>query len=322
MANQAAIVREVEKEMTAVLDGTQMRRLHEALERALLGCREPLDNDALLQRFLDAKALEGCSVRTLRYYAFTLNGFTSSLGKPLQSVTTEDVRDYLALCRKRGNAGNVTIDNIRRIISSMFSWLEAEEYVYKNPVRRIKKIRSTKTVKPVISDEALEAIRDGCANRRDRAIVDLLSSTGMRVGELVRLKRADIDFERRECIVHGKGDKERKVYFDARTKIHLHEYLLERRDSNEALFVSLTAPYRALEISGVETRIRELGLKTVQERLHPHKFRRTLATRAIDKGMPIEQVQLLLGHSKIETTLCYAQVDQQNVKRSHAKYIS
>lgn len=322
MSNQAAVIREVEQEMAAVLDGVQMRRLHEALERALLGSREPLDNCELLQKFLDAKALEGCSARTLRYYAFTLNGFTAGLAKPFQCVTTADVRDYLALCRKRGRAGNVTIDNVRRIVSSMFSWLEAEEYVYKNPVRRIKKIRSTKAVKPVISDESLEAIRDGCSNCRDRAIVDLFSSTGMRVGELVRLRRSDIDFERRECIVHGKGDKERKVYFDARTKIHLYEYLQERHDSNEALFVSLAAPYKALEISGVETRIRELGLKTVDERLHPHKFRRTLATRAIDKGMPIEQVQLLLGHSKIETTLCYAQVDQQNVKRSHAKYIS
>lgn len=322
MFNQATIVREIEKEMATILDGSQMRKLHEALERNVFGNHEPLDNATLLQKFIDAKSIEGCSERTIRYYTFTLNGFIATLEKPLQAVATADVRDYLAACRDKGKAGNVTIDNVRRIISSMFSWLETEEYVYKNPVRRIKKIKSTKAVKPVISDEALEIIRDGCTNSRDLAIVDLLTSTGMRVGELVKLKRDDIDFERRECIVHGKGDKERKVYFDARTKIHLSEYLLDRTDDNESLFVSLSAPHKTLKISGVETRIRELGIKAVNERLHPHKFRRTLATRAIDKGMPIEQVQLLLGHSKIETTLCYAQVDQQNVKRSHAKYIS
>lgn len=322
MLNQATIIREVEKEMATVLDGAQMRKLHEALVRSVFGSHEPLDNATLLQKFLDAKSIEGCSTRTLRYYTFTLSSLIASLKKPLQVVTTSDIRDYLASCRDKGKAGNVTIDNIRRIISSMFSWLETEEYVYKNPVRRIKKIKSTKAVKPVISDEALEIIRDGCTNTRDLAIVDLLTSTGMRVGELVKLKRTDIDFERRECIVHGKGNKERKVYFDARTKIHLSEYLQNRTDTNESLFVSLAAPHKTLKISGVETRIRELGIRAVNERLHPHKFRRTLATRAIDKGMPIEQVQLLLGHSKIETTLCYAQVDQQNVKRSHAKYIS
>lgn len=319
----ATVIREVEREMLPVLDGAQMKRLHEALERRLgESLPKPQDNAALLKQFLDAKTVEGCSPRTIRYYTVTLEHFLSTLSKPLQSVTTEEVRDYLAHCRKDGKVSNVTIDNIRRIMSSMFSWLEDEELVYKSPVRRVKKIKSTKVVKPVISDESLEAMRDGCDSTRDLAIVDLLASTGMRVGELVRLKRSDIDFEGRECIVHGKGDKQRRVYFDARSKIHLELYLAERSDDSDALFVSLKAPYRPLEIGGVESRLRELGKRTIDQRIHPHKFRRTMATRAIDRGMPIEQVQVLLGHSKIETTLCYAQVDQQNVKRSHAKYIS
>ena len=168
----------------------------------------------------------------------------------------------------------------------------------------------------------LECMRDNCDSVRDLAIIDMLASTGMRVGELVHLNIEDIDFENRECIVLGKGSKERPVYFDARTKIHLRNYLESRNDDNPALFVSMLKPYNRLNISGVEIRLRELGRKLDITKVHPHKFRRTLATKAIDKGMPIEQVQKLLGHSKIDTTMQYAMVDQENVKLSHRKYIS
>ena len=191
----------------------------------------------------------------------------------------------------------------------------------KSPVRRIHKIKSARTVKETYTDEALERMRDNCENLRDLAIIDMLASTGMRVGELVGLNRADVDFESRECIVFGKGSKERPVYFDARTKIHLKNYLDSRTDDDPALFVSLLKPHCRLKISGVEIRLRELGRKLGITKVHPHKFRRTLATRAIDKGMPIEQVQKLLGHSKIDTTMQYAMVDQNNVKLSHRKYI-
>ncbi len=329
MEEKMMTMREVERLMSPALDAAQMERLHAVLTHCLVsggdftGCGGDAtrSNNELLEAFLGAKSVEGCSGRSVKYYAVTLRRFLNEVEKPLRSMTTDDVRTYLADCQKGGRVSNVTVDNIRRVISSLFSWLEAEDIIYKSPVRRIKKVRSAKCVKPTISDEAMEHLRDCCKTARDLAIVDLLSSTGMRVGELVKLNRSDIDFEGRECVVRGKGSKERRVYFDAKAKIHLCTYLDERNDDNDALFVSLNGPHERLQISGVETRLRELGRDAVHQRIHPHKFRRTMATRAIDKGMPIEQVQILLGHSKIETTLCYAMVDQQNVKRSHRRYI-
>lgn len=329
MQEKLLMIQEIEHMMSAVLDGSQMKRLHDVLNHCLL-CDDDFevamgafsDNEEVLDAFLCAKRLEGCSERSLRYYATTLRRFMKWIGKPVSRVSTDDVRQYLIEYQACGTLSNVTADNIRRVISSLFSWLEVEDLIYKSPVRRIKKIRSVKSVKPIISDEAMVALRDGCATLRDLALIDLLSSTGIRVGELVKLNRDDMDFEGRECVVRGKGSKERRVYFDARTKVHLKAYLAQRDDVNPALFVSLNAPHERLEISGVETRLRKLGRRTNQLRIHPHKFRRTLATRAIDKGMPIEQVQVLLGHSKIDTTLCYAMVDQQNVKQSHHRYIS
>lgn len=328
MLDQISNVREIERLMAPFLEAEQMQRLHAVLGFCLI---EPesfsgevaggADNESLLSAFLSAKRLEGCSDRSISYYRSVLSRFIHSLHKPFAQVTTDDVRQYLSDYQKRPNVGKVTSDNIRRVISSLFSWLESEDLIYKSPVRRIRKIKSTRSVKPVISDEGMESLRTVCANERDLAMVDLLSSTGMRVGELVRLKREDIDFDGRECLVHGKGDKERKVYFDAKAKVHLQEYLNSRTDNNPALFVSLNKPYRQLEISGVETRLRLLGRQAKLPRIHPHKFRRTLATKAIDKGMPIEQVQVLLGHSKIDTTLCYAMVDQENVKMAHRKFI-
>ena len=326
MMSTSDAIRQVERMMVTALDGTQMRRLHDALVECFVEQtverHKRLGNAELLEAFLDAKRLEGCSGRSLKYYRSTLVRFLGALDGSLTLVTTEQIRSYLGGYGQRNNAGNVTIDNVRRIISSFFSWLEAEDYIYKSPVRRIRKIRTVKTVKETYSDEMIELMRDGCTTKRDLAIVDLLSSTGIRVGELVNLEREDIDFEARECVVLGKGGKERRVYFDARTKLHLLEYLEERSDDNPALFVSLSNPSKRLEISGVEIRLRELGRRLGICRVHPHKFRRTLATRAIDKGMPIEQVQVLLGHQKIDTTLKYAMVDQRNVRHSHRKYIA
>lgn len=326
MMSTSDAIRQVERMMVTALDGTQMRRLHDALVECFVEQtverHKSLGNAELLEAFLDAKRLEGCSGRSLKYYRSTLVRFLGALDGSLTLVTTEQIRSYLGGYGQRNNAGNVTIDNVRRIISSFFSWLEAEDYIYKSPVRRIRKIRTVKTVKETYSDEMIELMRDGCTTKRDLAIVDLLSSTGIRVGELVNLEREDIDFEARECVVLGKGGKERRVYFDARTKLHLLEYLEERSDDNPALFVSLSNPNKRLEISGVEIRLRELGRRLGICRVHPHKFRRTLATRAIDKGMPIEQVQVLLGHQKIDTTLKYAMVDQRNVRHSHRKYIA
>lgn len=319
------VIDQIEKLMASILSKEQLRELHVVLVACICGeGSNHVDKsiDEFIEAFLNAKRLEGCSERSVKYYRSTLCRFAESAGSSISTVTTDDIRCYLAEYRNFNGASNTTIDNVRRVLSSFFSWLEEEDFIYKSPVRRIKKIRSTRILKPVYSDEALEDLRDACTHSRDLAIIDLLASTGMRVGELVKLNRKDMCFESRECVVRGKGDKERKVYFDARTKVHLQAYLDTRTDGNEALFVSLQKPYKRLEISGVELRLRDLGRIANVSGVHPHKFRRTLATRAIDKGMPIEQVQVLLGHSKIDTTLCYAMVDQANVKQSHRKFIA
>lgn len=271
--------------------------------------------------FLSAKRIEGCSEKSLKYYKSTIESMLNELQKGVKYIVTDDIRGYLTEYQEKNKSSKVTIDNIRRILSSFFSWLEDEDYILKSPVRRIHKVKTGTNIKETYSDEALELMRDSCTELRDLAIIDMLASTGMRVGEMVLLNRNDIDFNERECIVFGKGSKERVVYFDARTKIHLQNYLSSRVDNNSALFVSLKAPHERLKIGGVETRLREFGKQLGLHKVHPHKFRRTLATMAIDKGMPIEQLQQLLGHRKIDTTLQYAMVKQSNVKIAHRKYI-
>lgn len=282
---------------------------------------EQKSNGKLLELFISAKRIEGCSEKSLKYYKIVIENMFTSLKTAIRDLTTSDLRTYLARYQQERKSSKVTIDNMRRIFSSFFGWLEDEDYILKSPVRRIHKIKTDKTIKETFSDEGLELLRDACDKIRDLAMIDLLASTGMRVGELVRLNREDINFYERECVVFGKGNSERIVYFDARTKIHLINYLDSRQDDNPALFVSLSSPHDRLLIGGVETRLRQLGQKADLNKVHPHKFRRTLATRAIDKGMPIEQVQHLLGHVKIDTTMHYAMVNQANVKNSHRKYI-
>ena len=318
------IIAEIESQMRRCLDDGQMQQLHAVLVECLKGKtvedRTKADLD-LIRTFLAAKRVEGCSDKTVHYYESTLRNLFCHVNKEAEQITTEDLRVYLDSYQQKSGAGKVTIDNIRRIMSSFFSWLEDEDYIVKSPVRRIHKVKTCKTVKETYSDEALEIMRDQCGNTRDLALIDLLASTGMRVGELGLLNRDDIDFANRECIVLGKGNKQRKVYFDARAKIHLQKYLAERTDNNPALFVSLQRPHNRWQIRGIENRLHDLGEKLSLCRIHPHKFRRTLATMAIDKGMPIEQVQQLLGHQNIDTTLQYAMVNQANVKQSHRKYI-
>ena len=312
-------------EMAEYLNISQLKKLQEVLIKQLAEnepSKEDISNNEYMCLFLDAKQIEGCSARTVQYYRVTLEHLLKYLNIPIQKMTTDDIRGYLVDYQKINNCSKVTVDNIRRNISSFFSWLEEEDYILKSPMRRIHKIKTKTVVKEVISDELIEKMRDNCFEKRDLAIIDLLYSTGIRVGELVNLNICDLDLEQRECVVYGKGDKERRVYFDAKSKIHLKNYLESRADSNPALFVTLDSPHDRLKISGVEIRLRKLGRKLGMGRIHPHKFRRTMATRAIDKGMPIEQVQKILGHSQIDTTMQYAMVNQSNVKSSHQKYIS
>lgn len=280
------------------------------------------DNQSLVMLFISAKQVEGCSPKTLNYYNATIMKMLSTVQKSIVSITTDDLRSYLSEYQIIRSSGKITMDNIRRILSSFFSWLEDEEYIIKSPVRRIHRVKSGRIIKETFTDEELENMRDACDNLRDLAIIDMLTSTGMRVGELVKLNIDDVNLRERECVVLGKGDSERKVYFDARAKIHLQEYLKSRSDDNLSLFVSLNKPHRELKISGVESRLKCLGNRANIKNVYPHKFRRTLATHAIDKGMPIEQVQKLLGHIKIDTTMHYAMVNQSNVKISHRRYIS
>lgn len=302
----------------------QMKKLQEVLLENLV--EENLktievSNQDFLKMFLAAKNIEGCSERTIQYYKTTVEKMIETVEMPIRKITTEEIRQYLSDYQKINNCSKVTVDNVRRNISSFFSWLEEEDYILKSPMKRIHKIKTKQPVKEIISDEAIEKLRDGCDCSRDLAMIDLLYSTGIRVGELVNLNISDINFEDRECVVFGKGNKERRVYFDAKAKLHLQKYIQGRTDNNEALFVTLDAPHDRLRISGVEIRIRQLGRKQNLSKIHPHKFRRTMATRAIDKGMPIEQVQKILGHSQIDTTMQYAIVNQNNVKTSHQKYI-
>lgn len=325
------LITEIQTMMVPILNGRQLDELRrvlthcfhgvEVLERKACNPQEDSDNGRLLETFISAKRIEGCSIKSLKYYDSTVRQLLAGVSKPVREINTDDLRVYLADYQKTRGSSKVTIDNMRRIFSSFFGWLEDEDYILKSPVRRIHKIKTEKTIKETFSDEGLELLRDACEEVRDLAMVDLLASTGMRVGELVQLNREDINFHERECVVLGKGSSERLVYFDARTKIHLLNYLDSRSDKNPALFVSLTKPYERLLIGGVETRLREIGQRADMQKVHPHKFRRTLATRAIDKGMPIEQVQRLLGHVRIDTTMHYAMVNQVNVKNSHRKYI-
>ena len=314
------IISIVKSEMLNHLNAQQMDRLNKVLEHVLWDVvvskeestpvQSYLTNEELVTNFLDAKYLEGCSSKTIKYYRSTISNMLGDINKSAMAITTDDIRKYLTDYQKINDCSRSNLDNIRRIFSSFFMWLENENYILKSPVRRIHKIRTTKPVKETIADESMEIMRDNVAHPRDLAIIDMLASTGMRVGELCKLNRNDVNFESQECVVLGKGDKERIVYFDARAKVHLQNYLQSRQDNNPALFVSLLKPYKRLQVPGVETRLRQLGRRLDINQIHPHKFRRTLATKAIDKGMPIEQLQTLLGHSQINTTMEYAIVNQ------------
>lgn len=320
----------VMQQMLPYLDNAQLKQLKQVMEQILFYYeitdaevkQVEDDSNELMAMFIAAKRIEGCSEKTLKYYQTTIAAMITSLGKNVRHILTEDLRTYLTDYQSNHQSSRVTIDNIRRILSSFFSWLEDEDYIIKSPVRRIHKVKTASSIKETYSDEDLEKMRDNCEELRDLAMIDMLASTGMRVGEMVLLNRNDINFTERECKVFGKGDKERVVYFDARAKLHLQEYLESRVDDNPALFVALRAPHRRLQIGGIEHRLREMGKRLNIPKVHPHKFRRTLATMAIDKGMPIEQLQQLLGHQRIDTTLQYAMVKQSNVKTAHRKYIS
>lgn len=320
------IVMDIEQQLKNIVPFDMLLMISDCVKRTISSFfddskKDVSGNKELIDKFLSSKKIEGCSDKTIDYYSSTIYSCITKIGLPIVDINTDNLRGYLTDYQESHNVSKVTIDNIRRILSSFFSWLEDEDHILKSPVRRIHKIKTGRNVKSTFSDEELERMRDSVSTSRDRAMIDILVSTGMRVGELVNLNRDDVDFNERECIVFGKGDCQRRVYFDAKTKIHLTQYLEERRDPNPALFVSFRGS-RRLTINGVECRLKKIGDDANVSNVHPHKFRRTMATMAIEKGMPIEQVQKLLGHVRIDTTLHYAMVNQSNVKLSHRKIVS
>ena len=311
-------------DMTDSLSPSQLRRLEDVLVWRLSEEEKRKiehSNEEYLKMFLASKKLEGCSPKTISCYERIISNMFSTLDMPMIKITTDAIRKYMSNYQEQKKCQNATLDNIRRVLSGFFIWLEEEDYVIKSPVRKIHKVKTVKKIKEPLSDESVEKFRDCCTEIRDLAIADFLLATGVRVGELVTLNREDINFEERKCVVLGKGAKEREVYFDIKSKVHLMQYFESRTDMNPALFVSLRFPHNRLTVSGIETRIQKIGEAAKIERVHPHKFRRTMATKALGKGMPIEQVQVLLGHQQIETTLRYAIVNQQNVQIAHRKYI-
>lgn len=285
------------QKMSVYLDNVQMIKLQEILAGVSdnTDIEDVKSSEELLELFIAVKRLEGRSELTLGLYKHNIEKLLASVDKNVCLLNTDDIRAFLSDYRREKGISKVTLDNMRRNLLCFYNWLEDKSYIFQNPLRRIHKIKAPIQVKETYSDEELEKMRDACKNTKDLAIVDFLNSTGVRVSELVNLDISDIDFEERECVVLGKGD-------------------------NSALWVSNKVPYERIHASGVERMLRKLGKRCGIAKVYPHKFRRTMATVAIDTGMAIEQVQQLLGHEKIDTTLRYVQVKQNNVKMSHKKY--
>ena len=327
------VIHKIMKDMVTYLSPYQLKKLKTTLQNKLEDVeinlildKEKLNADRnsnanLLKMFISAKDVEGCSSKTLKYYKEILEKFIKDIDKAIKDITTDEIRHYLTNYKEERGCSLTSIDNIRRVLSSFFKWLEDEDYILKSPIRRIHKIKTLKQVKEPFTDEEIEKMREECKNIRDLTIIEMLYSTGIRVGELINLNIKDVNFAERSCIVLGKGNKQREVYFDVKTKLHIQDYLKTRDDDNPALFVSRNKPHQRLTSATIEFFIRELGRSLNIEKAHPHRLRRSFASLAIDKGMPIEQVQRLLGHIKIETTMQYVMVKQSNVKFSHRKYI-
>jgi site-specific recombinase XerD len=275
-----------------------------------------------LGEFLVRKRVEGRSEGTIQQYNQHLRRMLRYIDKSVGEITEADLFMYISMYKKQREVSNGYLDNIRLVFSSFFSWLSNKGYIGKNPAAGLDPIRTEKRIKKPLSDTELERIRRKCAIERDLALIECLYSTGVRVSELVSLNRKDIDFDGLKLVVYGKGAKERETYLTEASCMHLKEYLDTRTDGNEALFVSLKAPHERLTVSGVEEILRRLGRSTGIEKVHPHRFRRTMATNILNKGMPIEEVKEILGHTKLDTTLIYCQISKENVRHHHKKYMS
>lgn len=278
------------------------------------------DNLKILKFYLRSKERNGCSEETIDNYRLHISTFLYTNIVALKDISAVDIYKYLDRYKLSHNISNNTLDNIRRVLNGFFNYLEEEDFILKSPCRKIHRIKGEEIIKAPFTEEAIELLRDICPTIRELALVDFLNSSGVRVGELIKLNRNDISLLTKEGIVFGKGGRERVIYFDAKAKVHLQKYLASRHDCNPALFVNSKAPYNRITKSGVEFIISELGRAAGVKNAYPHRFRRSLATRLLARGMPIEQVQKILGHKKIETTLIYAKVNSLDVKRNHERY--
>lgn len=280
----------------------------------------------IIQRFFVAKTTSGLSARSLIYYKQILKKSLSAIGKHLKDITADDIRAYLTRARLKGSS-NVTLNNERRVLSSFFTWCHDEEFLPRNIMKRVDKIKVEKKVKKPFTEEEMEKLRTFAKTDRDKAIIEFLYSTGCRVSEMVALNRDDIDYDNREVTVLGKGNKQRKVFLSYRCIAALQTYQSKRLDKDPALFVSTPSnrfPFREsqrLLASGVEIMVRTTGKRAGIDKAHPHRIRRTAATFALRRGMPIEQVSKMLGHEDLKTTTIYANSTLDEVKASHDKFI-
>lgn len=276
----------------------------------------------MVRKFIATKRLEGKSEKTLRKYQPELERLVGFLSKKLYEVEIYDLRLYLALYKENKKVSNRTLDNIRKTISSFFSWMHDEGHIGRNPAKALKQIKYIKEVKKPFTSVEREKLKNACSFLRDLALSEFLYASGLRVSEVVSLNRENIDFTTREAYVIGKGNKERKFYLSEVCIEYLRQYLQSRTDNNRALFVGIKAPYRRIGKEGIETAVKRLGKKAGVDNVHPHRFRRTLATDLVKKNVPIQDVAAILGHADLRTTQVYVCLDQETVKYHYNKAVA
>lgn len=315
------------------LDQEQCKKLNENLHIALQKyedlkerCTELMDPDnsymEYLDLFLNRKETEGKSKRTIEQYRLHLSRMLCYFNKSVDKIRENDLFVYLTKYKNIRKVSNTYLNNIRRVFSSFFGWLNNKGFISRNPAIGLEPIKTEKKIRKGFSDEELDKLKRACVQKRDLALIEFMYSTGVRASELVSLNRCDIGFYEKSVIVYGKGSKEREVYLTPIACSYLKEYLDDRKDDNEALFVSTRSPHERLTVAGVERILKKLGKIAGVENVHPHRFRRTMATNVLKKGMPLEEVKELLGHSKLDTTMIYCTVNRENVKHTHQRLMS
>ena len=324
------IINNVLQAVQPLLDSQQLQAVQDALCIQLGNyevqerCTEiaVTDNtpDAMLARYVATKRIEGKAESTIKRYRDICYMMIHAICKPLHEITTYDLRYYLAVYKEHRKVSNRTLDGIRRCFSSFFSWLSVEGLIVRNPCAALSQIKFAKVVKKPYTATEMERLKQACTSIRDLALIDFLYASGCRVSEVVRLNRTDINFQTQDAVVLGKGNKERKIYLTPVALMHLQDYLNTRTDTDPCLFASLRAPYKRLSKAGIERALKQLGERARVTNVHPHRYRRTLATNLLDRGANIQDVAAVLGHADLKTTQVYCYISQSNVRASYNKY--